>query len=178
MIFKDLLEQCSAKDIVQKIMAVSSVDDDEQASVSQTYLTFIGRLMGIEPVDTGRLLLGALHLEDGKEHTEALVYRKMDLIGISDNLTVLSQEKLRNICETAALPESCAFELASWEKILGYELIPDNVSDSGPVELAAVTVYKMTVFGFTEEEVETEKQKMAEVLSEEASDASITETPA
>lgn len=57
MIFKDLLEQCSAKDIVQKIMAVSSVDDDEQASVSQTYLTFIGRLMGIEPVDTGRLLL-------------------------------------------------------------------------------------------------------------------------
>lgn len=178
MIFKDLLEQCSAKDIVQKIMATSSVDDDEQASVSQTYLTFIGRLMGIEPVDTGCLLLGVLHLEEGKEHTDALVYRKADLTGISDDLTTLGQEKWKNICETAALPENRAFELASWKEILGYELIPDNVSDSDPVELAAVTVYKMTFLGFTEEEVETEKQKMAEALSEEAGDTSITETPA
>ena len=101
--------------------------------------------MGIEPVDTGRLLLGALHLEEGKEHTEVLVYRKADLTGISDDLAALDQEKRKNICETSALPENCAFELASWEEILGYELIPDNVSHSNPVELAAVTVYKESI---------------------------------
>lgn len=122
------------------------------------------------------IAIGALHLEEGKEHTEVLVYRKADLTGISDDLTALDQEKRKNICETAVLPENCAFEFASWEEILGYELIPDNVSNSNPVELAAVTVYKMTALGFTEEEVEAEKQKMAEALSEEAGDASRTES--
>ena len=39
------------------------------------------------------IAIGALHLEEGKEHTEVLVYRKADLTGISDDLTALDQEK-------------------------------------------------------------------------------------
>ena len=173
MIIKDLLERCPEEQIVSAVLDLSSVDQAERNSVAQSYRAFLERLRQIQPLDTRHILLAVSPVDDDKETLDVPVYRKEDWKGLRfdrlqqlENLDVLSLEELQKEMKSLSLPEGYAFELSPWEEILGYELNTENAGEIGFARLAASVIYEMTFFGFTEEEVEAERQKLQEAIEE------------
>lgn len=173
MIVKDLLTKDQTDRIVSAALDLCSVDEEERSEVAQSYTAFIERLESIRPVETGHLLLGLPLLDDGKKILDVPLYRTADVKNIHfdklaqvENLSALSLDELEEMRQSLSLPEAYAFELSPWEEVLGYGLCAENVADVGAVRLAAEIIYEMTFFGFTEEEVEAERQKLQESIEE------------
>ena len=68
--------------------------------------------------------------------------------------------------QNLSLPDGYAFEFSPWEEVLGYELNIENAEEIGLPRLAAAVIYEMTFCGFTDEEVEAERQKLREAIEE------------
>lgn len=64
------------------------------------------------------------------------------------------------------LPQGYAFELSPWREVLGYEVNIANAQKVGIAALCAAVLYEMTFFGFDEEAVEAERQKLYDSLHE------------
>ena len=173
MIIKDLLEQCPEEQIVSAVLELCDVDRGEQDSVAQSYFAFLKRLQRIQPLDTGHILLAVSFIDDGKETLDVPVYRKEELRVIRfdrlhqlANLDKLSLEELQKERQSLSLPDGYAFEFSPWEEVLGYELNIKNAEEIGSSRLAATVIYEMTFCGFTEEEVESERQKLQDAIEE------------
>ena len=111
--------------------------DDRERAVNRL-IKFIKDLDRIKPIESGHLLLGIFHTD----------------------------EELERLAHLRVFPESYAFEFSPWNEILGYEIDAHNAYDVGAVELCAAVIWEMTFFGFDEELVEAERQKLHEAARE------------
>ena len=173
MIIKDLLEQCPEEQVISAVLDLCGVDQTERDSVAQSYRAFLERLQQIQPLDTGHILLAVSFIDDGKERLDVPVYRKEQMEAIRFdrlcklvNLGKLSLEELQKERQSLSLPDGYAFEFSPWEEVLGYELNIENAEEIGLPRLAAAVIYEMTFCGFTDEEVEAERQKLREAIEE------------
>ena len=148
---------------------------DDRERVLKRLLKFIEDLHQIEPVDSGHLILGIVHVdEDGdflnpclycKEELEPGYRADSELAGLED-IEGLSEEEIEWLAHIRDFPASYAFEFSPWNEILGYEIDACNASDVGKAELCAAVIWEMTFFGFDEERVEEERQKLYEATRE------------
>lgn len=53
-----------------------------------------------------------------------------------------------------------AYEYTPWSEILGFRVLCSNARDVGIANLAAAVLYEMTFFGFNEENVKAEREKL------------------
>jgi hypothetical protein len=180
MIVKDLLEQCSKEDVARvflDLVAKSSIEPKAPGlDLMPGCLEMIDRITAIAPVaEKGALLLGGYFTQDGKEKPEIFVIYKETLINFDSNtawsriesIDNLSDEEIEQFIKLAALPETYTCELTPWNEILGYEVNPENIAAVGSVAFAATILYKMTFLGFSEEDVDQERQKLHESFAEQ-----------
>ena len=83
-----------------------------------------------------------------------------------ESIEGLADEELERLVHLRVFPESYAFEFSPWTEILGYEIDVRNACDVGATELCAAVIWEMTFFGFDEEQVEAERQKLHEATRE------------
>ena len=150
-------------------------DREECERAIKRILNFIDCLNQIEPVDSGHLILGIFHVdEDGdfldpclycKEELEAGYRADSELSGLED-IEELAEEEIERLAHLRDFPESYAFEFSPWNEILGYEINVRNTCDVGTAELCAAIIWEMTFFGFEEDKVEAERQKLHEAARE------------
>ena len=148
---------------------------DDRERVMKRLVKFIEGLNQIEPVDCGHLILGIFRVdEDGdfldpclycKEELEAGCRADSELAGLED-IEELAEEEIERLAHLRDFPESYAFEFSPWKEILGYEIDVRNTYDVGATELCAAVIWEMTFFGFDEERVEVERQKLHEAARE------------
>lgn len=135
----------------------------------------IDSLRGMEQEATNYILLGVCHMYDDKEFLDANLYYKselpaelaplpevLEMKGI-DELTVDETEQAARAIQ---LPQCYAFELSPWREVLGYEVNIANAQEIGIAAFYAAVLYEMTFFGFDEEAVDAERQKLYDSLRE------------
>ena len=135
----------------------------------------INSLRSMEPEATDYILLGVCHMYDDKEFLDAHLYYKSELPaelaplpevlkmkGI-DELTVDETEQAARAIQ---LPQCYAFELSPWREVLGYEVNIANAQEVGIAAFCAAVLYEMTFFGFDEEAVDAERQKLYDSFRE------------
>ena len=129
----------------------------------------IDSLRSMEPEATDYILLGVCHMYDDKEFLDANLYYKselpaelaplpevLEMKGI-DELTV---DETEQAARAIRLPQCYAFELSPWREVLGYEVNIANAQEVGIAAFCAAVLYEMTFFGFDEEAVDAERQKL------------------
>ena len=175
---KDLILSHPIGDIANAFIDRLRIKTKHLEKALRRMMDFILTLCDIEPCETGYLLLGIYHFDENGEFLNPCLYVKKDLISEFDSASEIAQ--LKDIAEIDALdvevaerlahirfcPENYGFEFAPWKEILGYELDAHNVQEVGPAALCAEILYEMTFFGFDEDKVETERQKLYETVRE------------
>lgn len=135
----------------------------------------INSLRSMEPEATDYILLGVCHMYDDKEFLDAHLYYKselpaelaplpevLEMKGI-DELTV---DETEQAARAIRLPQCYAFELSPWREVLGYEVNIANAQEVGIAAFCAAVLYEMTFFGFDEEAVDAERQKLYDSFRE------------
>ena len=79
MIIKDLIELCPVEEIVSEIMLMCGVDESEREGISRNHTAFINNLKKKTPIDTGYVVLGITHMDEGKEYLDASLFEKCEL---------------------------------------------------------------------------------------------------
>ena len=163
MIVKDLLMQCSAEEIVSELMKLCRVDEEENDSVRQSYMKLLSTIKRAVPVNTKYLLIGILLLTGQEENLLVLLGKKelLDNYNLGYVMENFSQSDMEYLSRTKEKLKSNNFKLTPWNEVMGFEIRPENVLAVGPVKLAAAVIYEMTTYGFTEEEIKNEYQKIA-----------------
>ncbi len=175
---KDLIMCQSTEDITRAFFNRLGVEGERREAAIQRITEFIMALRDIEPCETGHLLLGIYHFDDDGEFLDPCLYSKKELLAEFAPESELSQmkslaeidplddEDLDRLAHCKARPESYSFMLSPWNEILGYEVEPRNVEEVGSAVLCAEILYEMTFFGFEEETVEAERQKLHDSIRE------------
>ena len=161
---KDLFAQCPVEEIVNHVMYIDDKDESERAELTEEYTNFVDNLMKREPIDTGYVMIGILYGEGGKSEKEATLYKKDELIEKTDRdseigkltfeeVDALSDEETDRLALVYPVSKKHAYEYVLWDEILGYEVLSENVEEYGVVPFVSEIAYKMTYFGFDEEEL-------------------------
>lgn len=175
MIVKDLLSQCSIDDVVSEIMRISGVSEEKREKVYAVHDSVFGKLRMIEPVITEYVILGIPYLNDGSRTNDVCLFSKSEIKAeftkscVLDNIKsieALTNEEIETVLQTFILPDSYGFEFSPWEEVLGYQVAEKNLKELGGVCILARVIYEMTFFGFTEEQVDMERKKLDEALTE------------
>ena len=163
--------ECIAAVILKKFQA----EQEGRERAKKRLVQFIEDLNQIEPVESGHMVLGIFHVDEDGDYLDPCLYRKEDLAaGLPPDSELDKLECIDGLCEAEVerlahirdFPESYAFEFSRWNEILGYEIDVRNAYDVGATELCAAVIWEMTFFGFDEERVEAERQKLHEAARE------------
>ena len=150
-------------------------DCDARERAMKRLIKFIKNLDKIEPVDSGHLIFGIFLVDEDGEYLDPCLYCKEELaagfqpkseLASLESIERLTDEELERLAHVRDFPESYAFEFSPWNEILGYEIDVRNACDVGAAELCAAVIWEMTFFGFDEECVEAERQKLYEAARE------------
>ncbi len=162
MIVKDLLTQCSSEDIVSELMKLCNVDESEKESVRQSHMKLIDTVRKITPVNTKYLLIGILLLTGQEENLLVMLGKRelLDSYNLGYVMENFSESDMEYLSETKEKLKSNDLKLTPWNEIMGFEIRSENVLAVGPAKLAAAVIYEMTTYGFTEEEIKNEYQKL------------------
>ena len=172
---KELILSHPAVDIAAALVDRLDIEPAKRNEGIRRITTLIDSLRGMEPEATDYMLLGVCHLYDDKEFLDANLYYKselpaeltplpevLEMKGI-DELTVDETEQAARAIQ---LPQCYAFELSPWHEVLGYEVNIANVQEVGIAAFCAAVLYEMTFFGFDEEAVDAERQKLYDSFRE------------
>lgn len=176
---KEFIMSLPAADIAEAYADMQEVPPEKRHQAVTRVISFIDETVkGIEPVDTGHLILGIRYMDDDGDYMDAALFRKIDLstqfdpnspLASVDNMESLDDEKIEELSHCHVLPESYAFEFSPWAEILGYEVDVASTLPDGPVPLAVAILWEMTFFGFDESNVDAERDELnrrAEELDE------------
>ncbi len=161
---KDLFAECPVEEIVNYIMDIDDKDESEREELTADYSAFVKKLSEREPVDTGYIMLGILYGDGGKAEKETCLYNKKELLENTDRdseigkltfeeVDKLSDEETDRLAVVYPVSKNHAYEYVLWDEILGYEVLSDNIKEFGLIPFVSEIAYKMTYFGFDEDEL-------------------------
>lgn len=161
---KDLFAECPVEEIVNYVMDIDDKDESERGELTEEYTAFVENLLKREPIDTGFVMIGILYGEGGKAEKEACLYNKKEMLEKTDRdseigkltfeaVDALSDEETDRLAVVYPVSKKHAYEYVLWDEILGYEVLSENVEEFGLVPFVSEIAYKMTYFGFDEEEL-------------------------
>ena len=166
---KELILSQSAADIAAALLDRLDVEPAKRDKGIRRITALIDSLRGMEPEATDYILLGVCHMYDDKEFLDANLYCKSELPAelapLPDILAVkgineLAVDETEQAARAIQLPQGYAFELSPWREVLGYEVNIANAREVGVAAFCAAVLYEMTFFGFGEEAVDAERQKL------------------
>lgn len=167
---KEFILSLPAADIAEAYADKQEVEAEKRPQLVTSVTDLIEKtIKGIEPVDTGHLILGIRYLDEYGNHLDAALFRKEDLstqfdpnslLASVDNMEGLDDEKIEELSHCHVLPESYAFEFSPWKEILGYEVDVASALLEGPIPLAVAVLWEMTFFGFDEANVDAEREEL------------------
>ena len=172
---KDLILSQPAADIAAALIDRLDIEPGKRNEGIRRITALIDILRGMEPEATDYILLGVCHMYDDREFLDANLYRKSELPAelapLPDILTMkgideLTADETEQAARAIQLPQSYAFELSPWREVLGYEVNIANAQEVGVAAFCAAVLYEMTFFGFDEETVDAERQKLYDSFRE------------
>ncbi len=174
---KDLIRECPVESIVDYIVDRDGISEDERAETFSNYSSFVEDILGREPVESDFVMLGILYGDGGKSEKETSLYKKEELLSKTDrdseigklsfeDVDALSDEETDRITLLYPVSKNHAYEYALWDEIIGYEVIRENVEEFGLVPFVSEIIYKMTYFGFDEEELAEIREAVSITMSE------------
>ena len=172
---KELILSHPAVDIAAALVDRLDIEPVKRNEGIRRITALIDSLRSMEPEATDYILLGVCHMYDDKEFLDANLYYKselpaelaplpevLEMKGI-DELTV---DETELAARAIRLPQCYAFELSPWREVLGYEVNIANAQEVGIAAFCAAVLYEMTFFGFGEETVDAERQKLYDSFRE------------
>ena len=172
---KELILSHPAVDIAAALVDRLDIEPGKRDKGICRITALIDSLRYMEPDATDYMLLGVYHMYDDREFLDANLYRKSELtaelaplpgvlaVKSVDELTV---DETEQTARTIQLPQGYAFELSPWCEVLGYEVNIANAREVGVAAFCAAVLYEMTFFGFDEEAVDAERQKLYDSFRE------------
>ena len=178
-IIKDLLFKTSAENIAEVLFKNELINKEEKDAAIKCYRSLIQDLKSIEPVNTGYVVLGTYIINEFDEEKRVLcdarVYNKEEIMtsdfsnliieDINDEIEI-PDDKIEAIFESIRLPDSYAIDFMPWPEVLGLEVDEENIKEYGADNILASVLYEITFFGFHEEEIEKEREKLIESIKE------------
>ena len=172
---KELILSQSAADIAAALLYRLDVDPAKRGKGIRRITALIDSLRGMEPETTDYMLLGVYHMYDDREFLDANLYSKSELpaelvplpgIITAKGVDELTVDETEQAARAIPLPQGYAFELSPWREVLGYEVNIANAQEVGMAAFCAAVLYEMTFFGFDEEAVDAERQKLYDSFRE------------
>lgn len=172
---KELILSQPAADIAAALIDRLDVEVSKRDRGIHRITALIDSLRGMEPETTDYMLLSVYHMYDDKEFLDANLYCKSELPAelapLPDILAVkgineLAVDETEQAARAIQLPQGYAFELSPWREVLGYEVNIVNAREVGVAAFCAAVLYEMTFFGFDEEAVDAERQKLYDSFRE------------
>lgn len=172
---KELILSQSAADIAAALLDRLDVDPAKRGKGIRRITALIDSLRGMEPETTDYMLLGVYHMYDDREFLDANLYSKSELpaelvplpgIITAKGVDELTVDETEQAARAIPLPQGYAFELSPWREVLGYEVNIANAQEVGMAAFCAAVLYEMTFFGFDEEAVDAERQKLYDSFRE------------
>lgn len=72
----------------------------------------------------------------------------------------MTDDELEQTCKAVSLPQRYGFSFVDWDRILGYQVDPDNLQKIGRDNAAAAILFEITFFGFNEENMKKERDEL------------------
>lgn len=172
---KELILSQPAADIAAALVDRLDIEPVKRNEGIRRIVALIDSLRGMEPETTDYMILGVYHMYDDREFLDANLYCKSEipagLAPLPDVLAAKGVGKLpvdetEQTARAIQIPQGYAFELSPWCEVLGYEVNIANAHEVGIAAFCAAVLYEMTFFGFDEEAVEAERQKLYDSLHE------------
>ena len=172
---KDLIVSQPAADIAAALADRLDIDPAKRDEGIRRITALIDSLCGMEPETTDHMLLGIYHMYEDKELLDTNLYCKSELPGelaplpdllAAKGVAELTEDETEQAAHAIQLPQSYAFELSPWREVLGYEVDLANAQEVGIAAFCAAVLYEMTFFGFDENVVDIERQKLYDSLRE------------
>lgn len=167
---KELIQSAPRFELIDDSLALMDTPPERTEAAKERFGEFLDRLDGIEPTSTGYVILGVVYAENGRERLEANLYCESELPGLAEIVGALAKfdadGDAERLCHEVSSTKRYAYEYTPWSEILGFRVLRSNARDVGSAKLAAAVLYEMTFFGFNEENVETEREKLDVAIAE------------
>lgn len=167
---KELIQSAPRFELIDDSLALMDTLPERMEAAKERFGEFLDRLDGIEPTSTGYVILGVVYAENGRERLEANLYCESELPGLAEIKGELakfySDSDAEKLCNEVSNTKRYAYEYTPWSEILGFRVLRSNARDVGIANLAAAVLYEMTFFGFNEENVKAEREKLDAAIAE------------
>lgn len=167
---KELIQSAPRFELIDDSLALMDIPPERTEAAKERFGEFLDRLDGIEPTSTGYVILGVVYAENGRERLEANLYCDSELPGLAEIKGELakfdSDSDAERLCNVVSNTKRYAYEYKPWGEILGFRVLRSNARDVGSTKLAAAVLYEMTFFGFNEENVKAEREKLDAAIAE------------
>lgn len=168
---KELIQSAPQFELIDDFLSIMDIPPERTEASKERFGEFLDRLDGIEPTSTGYVILGVVYAENGRERLEANLYCESELPGLAEIKGELakfdSDSDAEKLCNEVSNTKRYAYEYTPWSEILGFRVLRSNARDVGFAKLAAAVLYEMTFFGFSEKNVEAEREKLDVAIAEE-----------
>lgn len=168
---KELIQSAPRVELIDNFLAIMDIPPERMEAAKERFGEFLDRLDGIEPTSTGYVILGVVYVENGRERLEANLYCESELPRLAEIEGELAKfgsvSDAERLCNVVSNTKRYAYEYTPWGEILGFRVLRSNARDVGPTKLAAAVLYEMTFFGFNEENVKAEREKLDAAIAEE-----------
>ena len=167
---KELIQSAPRSELIDDSLALMDTPPERMEAAKERFGEFLDRLESVEPTSTGYVILGVIYVEDGKERLEANLYCESELPGLAEIKGELAKfdsvSDAERLCHEVSNTKRYAYEYTPWSEILGFRVLCSNARDVGIANLAAAVLYEMTFFGFNEENVKAEREKLDAAIAE------------
>ena len=165
--FKDLLGQCPSEEVISYILG----DNPEQEEVN-AYKAFFEEVATIEPLSNDSVLIGVT-LEDeadvllfNKTQLKSEVIENKDILDLdADIINKMSGNDALAFLEEKIMPRDAAYQYESWEDILGFEVVDENIDKFGLIKFVGTVVAAMTYFATSKSEVDEVRKLFNDTLA-------------
>ncbi|MFI3326567.1 MAG: DUF6557 family protein [Clostridia bacterium] len=173
MIFKDLLMQASVEEVVNSITKRFEIDETKYCQVLDKHNKLFEILYELEPINTNNIIVCSTCESFDESFISESIY---DLDEIKNNdeiekelkrLENIGIDEIQKIIGITKLPQGFSMMYVPWEEILGYQVSEKNIADIGKADFVATIIYEMTFFGFTQEELNAEREKLEKIIEEQ-----------
>lgn len=167
---KELIQSAPQFELIDDFLSIMDIPPERTEAAKERFGEFLDRFDGIEPTSTGYVILGVVYVENGRERLEANLYCESELPGFAEIVGALAKfdadGDAERLCHEVSSAKRYAYEYTPWSEILGFRVLRSNARDVGFAKLAAAVLYEMTFFGFSEKNVEAEREKLDAAIAE------------
>lgn len=183
MIIKELIQKPSIEEIVKEFMRIAEIDPEKHSKATVKITELIDKLSKYEETPTDDTLFVIKRNTEDEFEKPIVIYdvfsyikEELDYWYENTDLTLkmpsenevnaFDMEEIEQLTDKIKPPSSCSIMFSLWKDTLGLNINEKNLKEIGEITYVTAYLMELTFYGFDEENLVKERERIDEAMRE------------